>query len=593
MAFSLLYSMSSLIRSDSVFVGCLVIIFSVGIGPFTQQAVKTVPCNVAFTAANSSIQVANTNLLVNYPRTKPGYYDLDLESKAAILQGLANPSGNRSSLTADCSTGNCTFPSYGGVTHSSIAMCKRCVDVSHRLYEERTKGGSISIPNGSVAYNLFLPAHDPASPNTLRPRISVGGGQNSANITGFEPRILPQLFLNATAYPAPSSYGMELLTADADLDKPFLAGLRASVLNTSMITLSTDGCDWHPTPIPQSPGYYKYNITCSHPDLDVSPYWDKVNAVATACTFYPCVKDYYAVVNDTVFTETLVRETPIDRDPYDHTIFPNHQHFNEHCIINEQPVTLANVSSFNNHTALNTTFIDGKNVSVPHECFYHTGGIYLRALSTFLADALTGGCIMPLTTYFSADSGPRDWSTAECDAWWLQSLYNSGNATFNTIDANMEAVAIAITNEMRRQGSGWDGTPSYVHGSVSRATVCTQFDWKWLAFPFTLLLLTTLSLFITGIKTFTDKDEIPIWKSSALPLLFTGNGVGTTGASKSIDGVGREADLAVVRLVRGSDGWEFAGEQVGHDKADATASGNEASSTSSVRVRTVRNASED
>lgn len=120
MAFSLLYSIGSSIRSDSVFVGCLVIIFSVGIGPFTQQAVKTVPCNVAFTATSSSIQVANTNLFVNYSRTKPGYYDLDLESKAAILQSLANPSGNRSSLTADCSTGNCTFPSYGGVAHSSI-----------------------------------------------------------------------------------------------------------------------------------------------------------------------------------------------------------------------------------------------------------------------------------------------------------------------------------------------------------------------------------------------------------------------------------------------------------------------------------------
>jgi len=72
----------------------------------------------------------------------------------------------------------------------------------------------------------------------------------------------------------------------------------------------------------------------------------------------------------------------------------------------------------------------------------------------------------------------------DCDkAWWLKSLFNDGNATFNTIDANMEAVAVAMTNELRRTGSAWDGTPSYVLGNVSRATVYTRFDWKWLSFP--------------------------------------------------------------------------------------------------------------
>ncbi|KAF1933598.1 uncharacterized protein M421DRAFT_984 [Didymella exigua CBS 183.55] len=78
---------------------------------------------------------------------------------------------------------------------------------------------------------------------------------------------------------------------------------------------------------------------------------------------------------------------------------------------------------------------------------------------------------------FVIGAEPHTWRTADCkDAWWLRSLYNDGNATFNSIDANMEAVAVAMTNELRRTGSAWDRNPLYVQGGVSQATVCMRFD---------------------------------------------------------------------------------------------------------------------
>jgi hypothetical protein len=44
-------------------------------------------------------------------------------------------------------------------------------------------------------------------------------------------------------------------------------------------------------------------------------------------------------------------------------------------------------------------------------------------------------------------------------------MYNKGKATFKSIGANIKAVAVAITSKMRRQGSGWDGTPVYALGT--------------------------------------------------------------------------------------------------------------------------------
>jgi hypothetical protein len=121
------------------------------------------------------------------------------------------------------------------------------------------------------------------------------------------------------------------------VDKAFIAVLKASVVNNTMIALTTAGCD--------------YGGNCSHPNVDLSPHWDQINVAATACTFYPCVKNYHAVVNDTVFTETVVRQTPMEADPTDsYTIsprppfLPGHTLFNDHCVIDGQPVSQTNFS---------------------------------------------------------------------------------------------------------------------------------------------------------------------------------------------------------------------------------------------------------
>jgi hypothetical protein len=252
-----------------------------------------------------------------------------------------------------------------------------------------------SLSNNSEENNLVLSTGDGNHPGVPSGVISVGGGQNPINYTGFRFETgsldsAPKFFHNITPSAAARFHDTRWLMANADFDQSFVAALGASVINASMITLTSDGCKFRMITDPGELEATSYNTTCSHPHLNASSYWDTFNVVATTCTFYPCVKDYHAIVNDAVLTESIIRETPAAEAPHNPGVaFPDHQHFNTHCFVNGQPYSPGNVSSiFGDSQTFNVTSAEGRNVSVPHECLYSINGIYLRALSTFLADTL-------------------------------------------------------------------------------------------------------------------------------------------------------------------------------------------------------------
>ncbi|EUC47687.1 hypothetical protein COCMIDRAFT_34755 [Bipolaris oryzae ATCC 44560] len=86
----------------AAFVGCIVIILSVGIGPFSQQAVKSVSCERPLAGAEGHSK-----------------WDLDLDTKVAILDGLVNPNTTRSDITPSCSTGNSSILNVSIVTFTN------------------------------------------------------------------------------------------------------------------------------------------------------------------------------------------------------------------------------------------------------------------------------------------------------------------------------------------------------------------------------------------------------------------------------------------------------------------------------------------
>jgi hypothetical protein len=129
-------------------------------------------------------------------------------------------------------------------------------------------------------------------------------------------------------------------------------------------------------------------------------------------------------------------------------------------------------------------------------------------------------------------------------SWWLSSLYNQGNATFDTINSVFDGVATAYTNHVRNSGIPRAGKNSsaikdpaeIIIGQVWHTTICTKFAWEWLIFPAALVLATLAILVTTMMMSRLDPQQLPIWKSSLLPLLYYGFGKEKEGASGVADG---------------------------------------------------------
>ncbi|XP_014561054.1 hypothetical protein COCVIDRAFT_12162 [Bipolaris victoriae FI3] len=288
-----------------------------------------------------------------------------------------------------------------------------------------------------------------------------------------------------------------------------------------------------------------------------------LNAVAATCSFYPCIRDYAGTVRDTIFTETVINETPIKpaRSSMENRIY-DFKDLHDPCIIDDQTYTRDNISSVPIQGNKFTTYnLYSTNTTFPTACIYGTDGIYAMSLGTFMKSLMNGNC----TTIpeLDAEFYKNDYKTLKCDPWQLETLVNNGLASFDAIDRNMQSVATAVTSEMRRKGSyyhpqSYSAPPTFATGTVLRTTSCTKFDWVWLSFPLALIILTILLLCITCGKMLFDKSRVPVWKSSILPLLLAGHRLRDVAAAKDMDDMKANTEPLVVSLVQDERGWGFA-----------------------------------
>lgn len=151
-------------RHDFLVLLCAcVMIISLATGPFVQQAVGTVPCQ------RPAEREASISVVRNL--TDEGVWDTGFMPSgapppgvvygpvipptivAAAVDCLVRPSTNRL-MTPYCETGNCSFPSWGDpgstnhppITHASMSVCSRCMDVTDHLLSEL----GVFFPNGST-----------------------------------------------------------------------------------------------------------------------------------------------------------------------------------------------------------------------------------------------------------------------------------------------------------------------------------------------------------------------------------------------------------------------------------------------------------
>ncbi|KAK7739721.1 hypothetical protein SLS53_005691 [Cytospora paraplurivora] len=492
----------------------LVTITSLAVGPFTQQALKTAICPRYLPNARAAIPGANyVPGSSSYYRIEPGVYEVEVGMKGAMIEGLTYPDGKDNHIEATCDGSNCTWEDYGtGVTHATIGVCSMCMDTTDYV-SGPNYGGNITLPDYGAVINYN------------RGEYLWAGYSN-------------------------------LTWASDSFSEAFATASSVAISNFSMLVASTSTCTKRP-----NSGFYD----CPHNVSTVDYYNGLGSYIATSCTLYPCMKEYYGTYNGSTFKETVVNTKvalPNKQEMSDYTAYYNYTALRSPCVLTDGDkldstnMTQApprpnmtdaaphksnvNMSSMARDTWYTTSNMssaphipgrtwanisleaaDGSvyNTSVPNACLYKMDGIYASALNYFISNTLfSGSCY-----YDMGQAGHLN-----CyDSWWLSPLFSDMNATVESIGGIVDDFAVALTNKLRATGTGPDAmlgdTPAegFVLGEVYESSTCTYFDSRWVSFPIVLVFICAVLLVWTLVKNYRDPDQ-PVWKGSVLPLIYLG-----------------------------------------------------------------------
>lgn len=517
-------------------VGSLVVILSLAIGPFAQQAIKSVDCLQNVSEMNASVSIAH--FFGQEDLTKIG--NLRVDMKGAMINALVNPTGNDSKITATCQTGNCTFQSHSNVSYSSIGLCSACIDTTPLV---QIINIDPQIEDGYLFSGLNYTLRNYTLPNAFGATIQFG----------------PTVPLFTATYEPHMSWAASAFT---NLYKGVATN---SILNTSFLTFTRAPCT-NVSGVVSCP----HNVTAAVTDDSNPVHLSELDYVATSCTLYPCLKNYQATVQQGVLNEQVVSTVPALLNPFSS---PNDTDTNftvlrDPCVISDVEYSAANLVNIPRTAGRTFTNIsvDGVIYTAPEECLYKLDGNYGWYMKDFMGSTLFRG-----TCYIVNPSITDAW----CEDWWLSPLYNSLNATFETISDAMDQFAEVVTNKMRTSGStNYDMFQrDEALGVVTRMTICTSFDWQWLSLPLSLVATTAVLLILTVLQNIKEHRQ-PVWKSSVLPLIFYGIDVRSMSSDSEeprpvadLDQLDEQASRMTVRFQNGMDaGFVGVNDACGSDK---------------------------
>ncbi|KAJ4011543.1 hypothetical protein NW752_008549 [Fusarium irregulare] len=488
-AFKLLWNVPPRLAS---IIAAIVIILSPAIAPFSQQAVKTVPCSREV-PGSASLPVSHHAPIVDTSyRSAIVARSVSSGMKATMLNGLVNPKGKDAEVQATCSSGNCTFTENSkGVTHASIAMCNSCLDTTEFIKLNVTKR------DGYETNNYTLPNNQWVQPFTRDSLLSAYTGDVDWALGGVESEF-------------------------AELTK-------AAIANLTVLTASQGACKNITRSGAECP---EDKLTAHLPES-----YRNYNLVAITCALYPCMKEYHAQVKEGRLIEKVVDETPlsaleysyISNNPTPSILNKGGRHaIQSPCLVGDEEYTFDDFSQRNEPpTGWSTVELDKTNYTVPDTCLYQMGTQYSLALSKHMDDEIFN---THCASAYLADSH------ASCGSkWWLGSLQN---ITYDALDTAFGDFTTAMTNNFRLEARSDEDK---VTGVVNEMAICTVFDWRWVLLPAGLMAVTLALLIYAVVHSYTHKD-MPVWKTSILPLLFYGPNITNDMTRETdLDGLQREA----------------------------------------------------
>jgi hypothetical protein len=481
-----------ILKDPVTFISAVVLIVSFLIGPFVQQASRTMPC--AFPALDQKASIPYAHYVPRSSGFDSGTAGSDgnptQDTIVAILSSITAPGGLENQISPSCSTGNCTFrdtdrgaasPNFPGESslHPTIAMCNTCTDVSSLVVRKVNTSAFetlYTLPNGFNA-------------------SSKSGGATLAMIK-------PSLDL---------SWMGELLT-------PKLRTMsRWAYVNATFIAIN-----------------HRNNTA----------------GVAAVCVLYPCLRTYTAsITNDKLLEKEVtseVMEVDVTNPDWLESVsgLNARQNYYQHyaavqnpCYVNGQaynasgdtpPLNTTKLSLYDLSDPRQSTY---RNISLPESCIYRHHAQFAMAISDVLhQDVFDGSCDSykgPICT----KSGPSQLGTST----FLSNLGVSavlkklidGELAYSNVTLWFDSFADAMTNRFRFQygAEKFNATDrnlplGEVQGLAWRMETCISAHRGWLALPICLTAITTMLMLWTIVSNWRERRTRPVWKDSILPLLY-------------------------------------------------------------------------
>ena len=506
-------------------------LLSLGVGPFSQQAVGTKPCVKAITNRRAWLPYTLDGLPFLNNSGALTIAELGVQTKVA--SACANlVARNSTPLMQGCFTGECRFPaSHAGPYLSTVGVCSKCIDANQ--YITKVKNGTheaLQLPNNVAVFTVI----------------------------GAE-RVTPQALV--------SSVRRNISWVIPSADDDFLAAFDVSIAEVTIIGTTFSGCE--PSGGTNTVG------KCDRPPAhkfsfdDFGDAWQKLNVYSAACTLYPCMRHHNGTVRNGTLVESLVASSP--------GFWPNIttgdiNFLNNSCQLPSGRVNLteARITAYNRTSTLFQVQLRDpvRTISIPTNCTFTVPMRFTGSRLETAMDLVGGNCtyLSPPTWESLKDSA----SNIQCTPWTLNGLRSGGLADLSSTQATMSSIADAITERMRELAVQRNFTNSlgplvsrsitggWVSGDVFQRTICIDFRWEWLMGPISLFLITTVFLAGTVVRSVTHRGREPLWKSSLLPILYAGPGSELRARKQSLREIKRVAGKNYVRLVQMEKGrWEL------------------------------------
>lgn len=459
------------IREPLTAFGVIITLISIIIDPFIQQLVQYEDCS---TVIDATASIPRTNYFESIGVHMGAFEEtIDPGIQNAISAGLF---GSAETISAECLTGNCTFPQQ----YASLGFCSGCQDISDQIHVTVTGFNNISDQND---LNTTLPS----GLSTAWEGEQFGADGSIANNNA--------LFAGAIS--------------DANGTMEFLRGATWFSKHGLDPTTNTtiDGCDSS-----------QKNQTS----------WRCSVANAVSCSFKPCVRVYNASVTEGQLLETMVSSSSLSQTWGQDGAYISSV-VDTQCTSSQQNASLAKLGYklTSRWLAYNSTFPSSDELDAAtakndtdapfptslftRQCVYTISPMLVNSLwEEYLSGFFTGN----LTTALTESNTIGDLTGPQA----LQTLYNNSYTDFQFIESAIQKMSESITNYMRRNGQVSQSVPAT--GYVLHSATCLHVSWPWITLPLSIAIATCVLFVLTIIKV--NNSHTPKWKTSLLPTLFNG-----------------------------------------------------------------------